>query len=581
MARETKIGMVVGVGFIVCFAVVLSHRGRLGGVRDQSGFDIQSILDDTPGQPDSEQVRRAARKVGAHRRMDTALADAGESAARRPSRSVGRDSTVGDTAVGDTMGRDVTGRDSDRIGSRLSAGAPTAPMTVVAGGPSRTETSIPESTAGRAADRHAGRASPGDETVPVARRLGRSGSRQRFAARRDPVAAGAESGPAGGPIDLTPEPSRVAADEADKRAPAKQRSVRRDVHVTEKTASRRDVRRSGGEAAGVPSVVRAGSPGGALIPRVSTKALGEMVSGHQTSSRSDRVVAATSAAVIGEHTVVAGDTLTRIARRYYHTDDPAVVRAIFDANRDKLKSPDRIVTNRRLVLPRIEGHDSGPVAVPVAAPLHQSSTDHGRTKGPPAPIEHRPPQRSQSSKGRYYVIRPGDTLGRIAESRYGTARPEVLRKIQAANPRAIVDLDRVITGRRIVLPDLGLTAASGHTSGQADAKTARTNHRLVDRATDRTADRATSRSAVHADAERSGPGSVDKAGAASWRWYEIKKGEVYTTLASRLLGSARRWRELAELNRDIFPDPARIRHGVRIRVPTGRGATSTTDARKG
>jgi nucleoid-associated protein YgaU len=33
------------------------------------------------------------------------------------------------------------------------------------------------------------------------------------------------------------------------------------------------------------------------------------------------------------------------------------------------------------------------------------------------------------------------------------------------------------------------------------------------------------------------------------------------------LGSAARWMEIAELNKDIFPDPAMIRYGVRIRLP--------------
>jgi nucleoid-associated protein YgaU len=51
------------------------------------------------------------------------------------------------------------------------------------------------------------------------------------------------------------------------------------------------------------------------------------------------------------------------------------------------------------------------------------------------------------------------------------------------------------------------------------------------------------------------------------RWYQIKKNDRYISIARRQLGDARRWREVYELNKDKFPDPQRIREGVRIKLP--------------
>ena len=54
----------------------------------------------------------------------------------------------------------------------------------------------------------------------------------------------------------------------------------------------------------------------------------------------------------------------------------------------------------------------------------------------------------------------------------------------------------------------------------------------------------------------------------TFRWYQIKKNDRYVSIAREQLGNGNRWKELYELNRDKFPDPQRIREGVRIRIPT-------------
>jgi nucleoid-associated protein YgaU len=49
------------------------------------------------------------------------------------------------------------------------------------------------------------------------------------------------------------------------------------------------------------------------------------------------------------HEVVAGDTLSKIAKKYY--GDPALYNKIFEANRDILKDPDLIKIGQKLRIP--------------------------------------------------------------------------------------------------------------------------------------------------------------------------------------------------------------------------------------
>jgi nucleoid-associated protein YgaU len=49
------------------------------------------------------------------------------------------------------------------------------------------------------------------------------------------------------------------------------------------------------------------------------------------------------------HEVVSGDTLSKIAKKYY--GDPSLYPKIFEANRDVLKNPDLIKVGQKLRIP--------------------------------------------------------------------------------------------------------------------------------------------------------------------------------------------------------------------------------------
>jgi len=52
-----------------------------------------------------------------------------------------------------------------------------------------------------------------------------------------------------------------------------------------------------------------------------------------------------------------------------------------------------------------------------------------------------------------------------------------------------------------------------------------------------------------------------------FRWYQVKPKDRYTKIAKEQLGNEKRWKEIYELNKNIFADPDRIRPGVRIKLP--------------
>lgn len=49
--------------------------------------------------------------------------------------------------------------------------------------------------------------------------------------------------------------------------------------------------------------------------------------------------------------------------------------------------------------------------------------------------------------------------------------------------------------------------------------------------------------------------------------YTVKPDETLSEIAQRVLGTARRWEELFELNRSILSDPNTIRAGMELRLP--------------
>jgi LysM repeat protein len=122
------------------------------------------------------------------------------------------------------------------------------------------------------------------------------------------------------------------------------------------------------------------------------------------------------------HVVVAGEHLTRIARRYGVT-----IAAIVEAN--GIADPSRIFPGQRLVIPGL------------AAPAR------------PAPVAPPAPPAASASPARIHVVAPGENLTRIAR-RYGVT----IAAIVEAN--GIADPSRIFPGQRLTIGAAATATAS-------------------------------------------------------------------------------------------------------------------------
>ena len=182
-------------------------------------------------------------------------------------------------------------------------------------------------------------------------------------------------------------------------------------------------------------------------------------------------------------------------------------------------------------------------AAPVESPASLTAT------APPAePTRHAKPDVVQ---GQAYEVRKGDTLSAIAARHYGSRSKKVVDAIFNANRSKLSSQDALQVKQVIVLPQIeGLPKSAAEPTPKPPV---RSKPALAAPPTDR-------------------PKPQPK-----YRPYQVKKGDRYATIAKEHLGRAARWTEIAELNKDIFPDPALIRYGVRIRLPLDQ-TDDTTEA---
>ncbi|MFW6146582.1 MAG: LysM peptidoglycan-binding domain-containing protein [Planctomycetota bacterium] len=125
------------------------------------------------------------------------------------------------------------------------------------------------------------------------------------------------------------------------------------------------------------------------------------------------------------YTVRQGDSLSRIARREYGTDDREAYMRIFNANRDILRDPSSVRVGQVLRIP------------PPAA------TDADTDAAPPAP---------RTPDVRTYVVQPGDTLTRIARKTMNAADRRAVRRLYALNREALPDPDHLRIGQTLRIP---------------------------------------------------------------------------------------------------------------------------------
>ncbi len=220
-----------------------------------------------------------------------------------------------------------------------------------------------------------------------------------------------------------------------------------------------------------------------------------------------------------EHLVKKGETLGAIVEGHYGTSRGGILDLVVKANRDVLKSKDHVVAGQKLTMPAL------PPELFEAVSGQRTPASAARPQSPPARAPETPPRVARAGTGRE-VTPVGTGTGASERGEGGAATRRAPPAVVARKPAAARDL-----------PEKPVAVVSG--GGEQLPKAARED------------------SASSSEAGISGRGAVTE--------YEIRPGDTFSSIARRVLGSERRWREIAEMNTHV--DPTRLKAGDRIRLP--------------
>lgn len=359
MAKETKVGLLAGLAFIICFAVILANRGRQEAVTQRLALPAEQ-----------------APSIGAAHR------------AARPGPVSGSDAST----------------------ARLPAGVE----------------------------------SPADP-VPATRQEFRRGTPGR--PEGTPAAQ-----PAGGPLPGSPvldDPRfvRSASPSADQAMAERVRLLeQRLAQLTEGTPDGSATRTAGTAPGQTDFSAPLTAQSGRDVSRPSLDPARDVASQAGTSERLPAMP------VKGRrHTIAAGDSLYRIADRYYGGKSATYIRAIFDANRRVLTDPDRLPIGVELVVPDLP--EKGVLQAGATHAQEASKTANPRDAA-------RTPLASESAVPfRWYQIKRNDRYVSIAREQLGNEHR--WKEIYELNKDKFPNASQIREGVRIKLPAAEMADARG------------------------------------------------------------------------------------------------------------------------
>ena len=147
-----------------------------------------------------------------------------------------------------------------------------------------------------------------------------------------------------------------------------------------------------------------------------------------------------------EHIVERGETLASIAQKYYGPEEGnrrVVIQSLYEANKEVLSSPDRVVVGNKLTIPPLAGA-AAPQPSATESLLQRFSNVFERSATPPQT------NRTAAPRTAEYVVQPGDSLWKIAEKTLGDGRRfEVLVEL---NKDRLKSADDVVAGMKLIVP---------------------------------------------------------------------------------------------------------------------------------
>lgn len=145
--------------------------------------------------------------------------------------------------------------------------------------------------------------------------------------------------------------------------------------------------------------------------------------------------------------VVKHDTLWKISMDNYGMASNGIYKAIQSLN-PAVNDVNTIYAGQKIKLPAID--DANPVTD--ASPATNAQTTYTRAPG----------------ERKVVVVKPNDNLFRIALKNYGTVNDNIYAAILQANPR-IKDINKIIIGQKITLPDLSYESSEDNAKAFAQA----------------------------------------------------------------------------------------------------------------
>lgn len=147
------------------------------------------------------------------------------------------------------------------------------------------------------------------------------------------------------------------------------------------------------------------------------------------------------------------------------------------------------------------------------------------------PLDDNPPAPNnpdQAGDERTHLVREGDTLWSIAERYYND--PELHAAIARANRDRLTPNGTLAANTRIVIPPRDRLAATPQPPTTE-------------------------------------PANPDDNDQPTYTTYTVRKGDVLSVISQRTLGTAKRWREILELNKDKLDEPEDLWVGMTLRIP--------------
>lgn len=207
------------------------------------------------------------------------------------------------------------------------------------------------------------------------------------------------------------------------------------------------------QASNTPHVATPSTAGGVTL--TATPVTGQQTNLVPPASSTDRDQAVSNR----RHVVGPGDTLSRIADRYYGSKSGRAVRLIFEANRAAIKDIDRVPLGVELVIP-MDPTAGSPTTAAKTAPRAQPSTageEQVRATGKPAatsPQKESPREKlappGKNEPFRWYQVRKNDRYASIARQQLGDEKR--WKEIFEMNKEKFPKEGMIREGVRIKLP---------------------------------------------------------------------------------------------------------------------------------